>query len=196
MAQARICSIENCNKSVFCRGWCYNHYYLWRANGDPTIARRASNGALEKFINEVAIPYQGDGCLIWPFTRNKQGYGTTWRNGKTMRVSRIVCEATHGPPPSPDMQAAHECGRGHRGCVSPRHLTWKTRLENAKDCIRHGTTRRGERNWCSKLTEQNVRKIRQLIADGEMQTAIAHSFGVTKATISDIKHRRIWAWLP
>lgn len=37
MAKARICSVEGCNKKVFSRGWCQQHYgYWWRKGKIPT----------------------------------------------------------------------------------------------------------------------------------------------------------------
>lgn len=36
MANARICSIPNCNKRPVARGWCEAHYRRWRQHGDPT----------------------------------------------------------------------------------------------------------------------------------------------------------------
>lgn len=35
MAERMICSIPECGKHVFARGWCRNHWNRWRAHGDP-----------------------------------------------------------------------------------------------------------------------------------------------------------------
>lgn len=33
----KTCSIENCERKVYSRGWCQKHYCRWRAHGDPSI---------------------------------------------------------------------------------------------------------------------------------------------------------------
>lgn len=34
------CSVEDCTKPSFSRGWCQNHYGAWYRHGDPTIRLR------------------------------------------------------------------------------------------------------------------------------------------------------------
>lgn len=51
---------------------------------------------------------------------------------------------------------------------------------------------RGENNPMSKLTDDNVREIRQLLAAGVAQTEIAARFGVARTIISRIKLGEIW----
>lgn len=48
----------------------------------------------------------------------------------------------------------------------------------------------------AKLTEDDVRAIRQRLERGDMGKDIAADFGIHKATISDIKNRKIWADIP
>jgi hypothetical protein len=141
-----------------------------------------------KFYTEVVLTHQDDECLIWPFSKSR-GYATLGVNGKTKYVSRLVCEAFHGPPPSPYHQAAHSCGKGHIGCVNRRHLSWKTRKENYADSIRHGTAVYGERHGQAKLTVQDVIAIR---ASKETQRVIAEKFGIFQTTVSEIVRRKIW----
>jgi hypothetical protein len=101
---------------------------------------------------------------------------------------------TNGPPPTSKHQAAHSCGKGNLGCVSPKHLSWKTRAENEADKIEAGTSNRGERQWRAKLTADQVRAIRA--REGTMtKEKIAEQFGVSPACIAAIHHRENWAWL-
>lgn len=51
--------------------------------------------------------------------------------GRTVFVSKAVCIAWHGPPPSPQHQAAHLDGSRTNNHYS--NLAWKTREENAAD---------------------------------------------------------------
>lgn len=106
----------------------------------------------------------------------------------------MVCEAVHGPAPSPHHEAAHTCGRGSSGCINPNHLRWATPTENQADKIEHGTSNRGERCAASRLTEDDVIEIRRL--KGKMtQKEIAEIFGVNYITVGDIHNSRTWAWL-
>jgi len=36
------CSIPDCNKPTFCRGWCSAHYSRWQRHGDPLFTKRQS----------------------------------------------------------------------------------------------------------------------------------------------------------
>jgi predicted XRE-type DNA-binding protein len=55
--------------------------------------------------------------------------------------------------------------------------------------------RRGSRQWMAKLTEDQVRAIRHLLAAGEMQTAVAELYGVSRQNVGDIARGRRWAHL-
>lgn len=190
MATSRICSIPDCGKPRVKRGWCETHYSRWRIHGDPTHLDRAANGELERYLREVVMTYDGDDCLIWPYARS-HGYAIITRNRRNIPVSRLVCEDEHGPPPSPDHQGAHSCGRGHIGCVTRRHLRWATRTENMADCVGHGTRAHSERHGQAKLTVDQVRQIRNL--RGTMsQRDIGARFGVTQGLVGMIQRREIW----
>lgn len=195
MTTRELCEIDGCGKPRLARGLCGAHWARWKRNGDP-MAGRTPDGEPLRFLNEVVLTYTGDECLTWPFGRTTQGYGTIQADGKTRGVHRLVCERRHGPPPASDYDAAHSCGRGHLSCVNPLHLDWKTRAENVADTLIHGTHNRGERGGAAKLTEPDVHEIRRLLADGVVQQRIADRFGVHLMTISDIKTRKSWGWLP
>lgn len=148
----------------------------------------------EQFVAEVLIPHDGAQCLVWPFARNSNGYGFLYRHSCRVLAHRVACEIAHGPAPTPKHEAAHLCGNGHLGCVSPRHLAWKTRAENAVDAITHGTIPRGERHGCVVLTERQAR-IAKALKGRVGSRRLAREFGVSRATISHIQSGRNWAWL-
>lgn len=129
--------------------------------------------------------HQGDDCLIWPFTRHPTGYGAFGHFGKQNYAHRFMCQIAHGPPPSRKHQAGHSCGRGHDGCVNPRHLSWKTRSENQLDRRTHGTSQRNPGGRKGKLTETQIADIRALRGIRSQQY-IARMFGVSRPTISFI----------
>lgn len=84
--------------------------------------------------------YDSDECLIWPYSiDNYGGYGHLGYNGKMYLAHRLMCILAHGEPPTPKHQASHSCGKGHEGCVNPKHISWKTTSDNLKDRRKHGT---------------------------------------------------------
>lgn len=190
---ASCCSVEMCELPVHRGVYCRLHYNRLRRHGDPQ-AGRTLDGAPLKYLLGVVLPYSGDECLVWPYTRGTDGRGQIRHQGKRSIVSRLVCEAIHGPPPTLAHQAAHTCGRGDIGCVSPKHIVWKTPAENQQDRAAHGTHVRGERHPCSKLTEDDAREI--LALQGVItQKELANRFGVSAPVIAKIHQRVRWAWV-
>ena len=122
--------------------------------------------------------YKGDDCLYWPFGKTSAGYGQFGRDGKMKFVHRYMCEYTHGPAPE-GYQAAHSCGNGAKGCVNPRHVSWKSPRENQLDRAGHGTASTGYKR--RKLTEKQAAQIRALA--GLQPVAItAINYGVSEQT--------------
>lgn len=196
MAVSRICSIADCYNPARTRGWCMKHYSRFRKYGsaDAPVEARSPRGAAIRYLREIVLPYKGDDCLGWPFSTNK-GRALIWWEGRLVPAARVVCTETYGPPPTPEHESAHSCGKGHEGCVTPRHLRWATIVENMADKLIHGTHPRGERNGLAKLTEADVRAIRALSESGESQYALARRFGVSRENIREIAHHRRWHWL-
>jgi hypothetical protein len=196
MAKSSICTILGCDKPQHGKGWCNAHYMRWKRKGDPNIGGPVitDDGKPLRFLQGVALKHDGPECLIWPFNRPNGTYGMIKIDDKPFLVHRYICTIVHGEPPTPKHQAAHSCGRGRQGCVSPGHLSWKTAKANNDDKYEHGTIFFGEAHPNSKLTEADVREIRSL-AGRMLQKHIARKFGITRQAVRLI-HRRInWAWL-
>jgi len=155
---------------------------------------RAKRGEVAHYLREVVFQYEGDDCLLWPYSRGTSGYAQAKYEGQTCRVHILACEKVNGSRPFDSADAAHSCGNGHLGCVNPKHLSWKTHAENMSEMIEHGTSPKGERHGMVKLTESEVRVIRSLAGLGGRQR-IAEKFGVSRGTIKDIQTKRSWSWL-
>jgi hypothetical protein len=139
---------------------------------------------------EARVSHDGDECLIWPFSKNDQGYGQLKYRGHSTKAHRVMCRLVHGDPPTPKHQAAHSCNNGHLGCVHPKHVSWKTPSQNAQDRVRAGNQRKyGEIR--AKLTEDQVRQIWQM-KGSETITKLGEMFGVSFSTISSIYCGRVW----
>jgi hypothetical protein len=150
------------------------------------------NGTVYRYVRDVVFQHEADECLIWPFSKTPGGYpGNLTVDGVAWVPTRYICFKINGDPP-PNHHAAHSCG--NRGCVNPRHLSWKTPTENSDDKWSHGTMRAGETHHLAKLTEASVREIRS--AKGKTKvTTLAVQFGVSHSLVSMIQKGKRWAHL-
>lgn len=192
MAEPKLCSISDCGKEQSSRGLCCAHYNRYLKHGDPLAgrpSRGADRGEAKRFLAEVVLPFQGRGCLRWPFGVDSNGYARFARLNSSILVSRLVCMATHGNPPDLSWHAAHTCGKGHEACVSPGHLIWKTRADNNADKLLHGRTPRGSGAPNVKLSEAAAFEI---FLDPRKETEIARDYGVHYMTVHCIKVGRSW----
>lgn len=151
-------------------------------------------GEARQYLNDVVLGYSGLDCLIWPYSRSRKGYGRVQWGGKNLVASRFVCEKTNGPPPGEGYEAAHSCGNGHLGCVNPKHLSWKTKVENQADRLTHGTDSRGPRHGLSRLTASQASEV-LLLRGVETQQSIADRLGVTRGCIANVHAGRTWSWI-
>lgn len=133
-----------------------------------------------------ALAYEGDKCRLWPMSTDRHGYGCFGYLGKHYYAHQYICEAVNGPRPSPKHQAAHSCGRGHEGCCTPRHLSWKTNAENQLDRRRHGTEKTNRFGCRTRRTPQQNDEIRRAIGSDTV-TNLAKRFGVSRRTIERIR---------
>jgi hypothetical protein len=184
----RYCSIEGCERKHYSKSYCSRHYNCFLAHGDPLYHEKNSpTGWIDRHKD-----YDGDDCLRWPFSTLTNGYGTIQtKDGRKRIASRVMCEAAHGMPPKDDMQAAHSCGNGNKGCVNPRHLRWATVIDNCHDRYDHGTHLYGEKAPWSKLTEDQARMAKYDLAH-LTAAEVANILGVKPTTIYCIRQGRNW----
>lgn len=139
-------------------------------------------GATYKWLLDH-VNYQGDDCLPWPFCKDSRvGRGLMGHKGEHHWAHRLMCEMAHGAPPTPQHQAAHECGKGHYGCVNPRHLKWKTNSENQIDRRRNGSMLRNRFGNKGGLSPEQKQAIISLKGK-KTQMEIAAMFGVSLGCI-------------
>lgn len=128
------------------------------------------------------------GYLLKLKVHKKTGYVGVEIASKDQLVHRLVLLAFVGPCP-PGHEGAH--GDGVRTNNAPSNLRYATRLENAADRHRHGTTLTGEQVFGAKLNTEKVAEIRAL--KGVMsQREIAAKFNVTYPLIGMIHRGKIW----
>lgn len=196
----KLCSIPGCGKPHYAKELCEMHYARQRRHKTsmPEVPARlmgpkAKHGLAMKFMVGVAVPYSGDECLIWPFSRTRQGYANMRIGKKVIRVHREVCRLVHGEPPFEGVMALHSCNNGHLGCIAPNHLRWGDAWDNAADFAKTNCTK-GERHYRAILAESDVLSIRSMKGK-KSNLEIGKIFGVHAATISAIFTGRSWGWL-
>jgi len=108
------------------------------------------------------------------------------------------------------MEVCHHCD--NPSCVRPDHLFLGTAKDNRQDAVRKGRHSmqlhphrsyfnympqekyvRGERQGSARLTEDAVRDIRRLAAEGVSAAQIARDFGRGRTTVEHVIKRRTWA---
>lgn len=117
-----------------------------------------------------------------------------YRGGKRYDklVHHLVLETFDRPQPK-GMECRHLDGNPRNNRLE--NLRWGTRKENSADRIIHGTTCRGEKSVCSKLTSTQVQGIRRRLKSRERIADIATKFNVSPTTVSRIKNKFRWGWL-
>jgi hypothetical protein len=141
-----------------------------------------------------------DGSVVgprgWKLTPSLSGNGywyiAIWQgdHAESVSLNVLVCETYHGPRPA-GMQAAHK--DGNRANNSASNLQWKTQLDNDADRDTHGTRPRGETNGKTRLTEGDVRFIRQIHAAGvKTVPEIASIYHLSQSGLIRIINRQRW----
>ncbi len=125
-------------------------------------------------------------CWIWTAGAARSGYGKIKWRGRTYRAHRVVYELSVGPLVSGQL-VLHRCDV--RRCCNPSHLYLGTMSDNTTDSSRRG------RHHNAKLTEEQVREIRERRARGERGKDIAKDYPVTMDVIYKIGRREAYAWV-
>lgn len=126
------------------RGLCRAHYARLYRRGAIKVDRPPKPKVGADFLAlaiEVgsARTSRASECLIWPFRRQSRGYAVIHGQGSAELVSRLVCEAVHGPAPDGKPLTLHNCDNGHEGCIEATHVEWGSyRKNNVDDRIRAG----------------------------------------------------------
>lgn len=140
-----------------------------------------------------ALHSECEECVFWPFRRNNRGYAEISLPGyKTKLAHRIMCHIANGEPPSVKHHASHSCGRGVDGCINPKHLLWKTPVENARDKFIHGTQLFGEIHQNAVLNTAQAMEIKY---STEPRSVLSKRYDTSVENVRDIQNGRRWRHL-
>lgn len=186
----RECTLADCRSPVLARGWCSRHYNRWLKHGDPTVTL-IGTGSLEERLHRIGWKATTAGCWEWAGYVDENGYGMMFDPtiGRTDYLNRIAFRFWNGPI-SDGLHVRHRCD--NPPCMNPAHLELGSHDDNMRDMVERGRSPRGNRNGRAKVTEAQVRAIRQRASSGETHAALASEFGLSRPAISFIVTRRNW----
>lgn len=151
------------------------------------MSRRAVN-RLEDVWKYASVRGE-DECWPWVGVVLTNGYGQFYSGGKTLLAHRAVYQLTHGDAPG-NLLVCHRCD--YRACVNPAHLFLGTPADNSHDMSAKGRAAAGERSGVNKVTDEDVREIRRLAAEGHRQRDIAARFDIVQGNVGMIVRRETW----
>lgn len=112
-----------------------------------------------------------------------KGYGIIYRNGKVMKVHRLIMGNPEGKV------VMHLCD--NPACVNPKHLRVGTSAENTQDMVNKGRANRGSDRPAAKLTEQDIPEIMKY--KGKLSSRKTGAlFGVSYNVIQGIWNKTAW----
>lgn len=190
MAVISLCSVDGCGKPMFQRGWCSMHYSRMKRHG--TLEKVGTANGEPMAFYEKMIRVDTDDCILWPFSRNRAGYGKI----ENRLVHRMACTEEHGPAPTDTHEAAHIPGCHNPSCFNRRHVYWATPSQNQCDRFEDGTSNRGGNFRNSKLKPEDVIAIRCAVQrDGRLHADVAKEYGVSRTVVTRINNGTRWGWL-
>lgn len=141
----RICSIQDCTRTVDAKGLCPVHYGRMRTHGDPLAGGRfRPQGTLvDRFYANIK---RTDSCWLWSgYIDHTTGYGKICVAGRMVGAHRVSFQLATGEKPG-RLHVDHTCH--NRICVNPAHLRLVTPKQNAEN--------RADRNRNSGVTQTKV----------------------------------------
>lgn len=193
---SKMCSVTDCSRPRFCRGWCTMHYSRWMRNGTTDRLPAKKTLVADRFWAKVQIA-DLDECWLWTAYVTPDGYGTLQADGASVLAHRFSWELHNGPIPAGEGPhgtcVLHHCDTP--ACVNPAHLFLGSHADNMHDMASKGRNGqlKGSAKPCAKLTEVDVLSIRKRYAAGGIsQWDLADEFGLWQSTISSILLGKTW----
>ena len=157
---------------------------------------KVTKDQINAFWSKVDIKNDKNSCWNWTGAKKPKGYGNVKINGSYLLAHRVAFELVNGEILGKFL-ICHICD--NPSCCNPNHLMLGTTKSNAADMLIKNRQKsktyaaRGEKNGHAKLTELDVKEIRERYAAGtDNQYELADQFGVTQPAIGCILRRQTW----
>lgn len=115
---------------------------------------------------------------------NRDGYRVVGVGKKREYVHRFIYEECFGLL-APELMVRHKCD--NPSCINPEHLTPGTHLDNSRDMLERKRSGTG-------ITPERCEEIRGLVRSGLSMQRVGENFGLCKAMVWRIWHRKIKAF--
>jgi hypothetical protein len=139
-----------------------------------------------RFFKKIDSLNNPNNCWEWTASKTGGGYGQFKVNKKPFAAHRWSAQYLAGLSIT-DMVVCHKCDNPK--CVNPEHLFVGTQQDNKNDCVNKKRHCYGINHYKTKLTENDVRYIRNSNKSGYQ---LAKDFNVTEQHIGHIKNYRTW----
>ncbi len=188
------CSIQGCGEAHNARGWCKRHYERWRIHGDPLgeglrlpIRPRGLSEAETFAWYMPGDPPAASQCWDWTGD-TRGGYGYLDIRRKRIPAHHVAFRIYYGAIGK--SWVLHSCDR--KICVQPAHLHLGDHARNMVESVERNRHEIGEERYNAKLTDADVRWIRQSTLTHREMAAI---LGVSRGVIGAVRARRAWKHL-
>lgn len=135
------------------------------------------------------------GCWEWTGSRHDRGYGQMYNcevggGSRKEFTHRVAWRLTHGDIPA-GAHVLHRCD--NRLCCNADHLFIGTNDDNIRDKMAKSRQSRGHTHPRTKLSESDIPAIRR---DPRNLCQLGRHYGVSAATIRDVKIGKTWRHVP
>jgi IS30 family transposase len=190
---------ETLSKDLFVHHTCENllcinpdHLYASKASkkeySDKRKRPRLNKLQIKERIESHIV--SKNGCWLTDVKIDVNGRPRLSFNNKSLIFARVVYEVYKGDFPK-NLFICHTCDNPL--CVNPDHLYVGTSTDNGRNKKRRNRQAKGSKIGMSKLTEDQVTKIKELLLEGQLSfRQIAEMFGVTSGTIGVINKGKSW----
>lgn len=146
----------------------------------------------KEYVKSKVKADEKTGCWIWMGDAGNGGYGSAKYHGKRYQAHRLAYESFVGRAEE-GLLVCHNCpGGDNPRCCNPDHLWLGSSADNSSDMRGKNRQAKGVRIGTSKLTESEVKGIKNVTPDIPTYE-IAARFNVHPSTIRSIKNQRTWS---
>ena len=146
--------------------------------------------SLERFWSKVAKV--DSGCWEWQGSLTLRGYGQSYFTGTSKGAHQVSWLIHHEVWPK--LYVLHKCD--NRKCINPDHLFLGNAVDNRRDCVKKGRAKfnpkKGENAPNSRLTNEQVKDIKNKIKSGIRSVDLAREYSVSRNYIGMIKRGSTW----